>query len=36
MEFRCIEVGDPELRTVFEVYATLTLGTSEHNSFETH
>lgn len=36
MEFRFIEIRDPEVRTVFEVYATLALGTSEYNSFETH
>ena len=36
MEFRYVEVRDPELRTVFEVYATLALGTSRYNSFETH
>ena len=36
MEFRYVEIRDPELRTVFEVYATLALGTSRYNSFETH
>lgn len=34
MEARFVEVGDPELRTVFEVYASVILGTE--NSFETH
>jgi len=36
MEVRFVEVDDPELRTVFEVYAAVAFGTSEHNSFETH
>jgi predicted GIY-YIG superfamily endonuclease len=34
MTIRVVEVDDPELRTVFEVYATVLLGTE--NSFETH
>jgi hypothetical protein len=34
MPARIIEVDDPELRTVFEVYATIMLGTE--NTFETH
>jgi hypothetical protein len=34
MEARYVEVDDPELRTVFEVYASVMLGTE--NSFETH
>jgi hypothetical protein len=34
MSIRFVEVDDPELRTVFEVYATVMLGTD--NSFETH
>ena len=34
MAFRFVEVSDPELRTVFEVYASLALGTE--NTFETH
>jgi hypothetical protein len=34
MTIRAVEVDDPELRTVFEVYATVLLGTE--NSFETH
>ncbi len=34
MDVRFVEVDDPELRTVFEVYATVLLGTE--NSFETH
>jgi hypothetical protein len=36
MEFRFVEIREPELRTVFEVYAAVAFGTSEHNSFETH
>jgi GIY-YIG catalytic domain len=36
MEVRVIEIDDPELRTVFEVYAAVAFGTAEHNSFETH
>jgi hypothetical protein len=34
MAIRAVEVDDPELRTVLEVYATVLLGTE--NSFETH
>jgi hypothetical protein len=34
MLIRAVEVEDPELRSVFEVYATVMLGTD--NSFETH
>lgn len=34
MSARYVEVNDPELRTVFEVYATILLGTE--NTFETH
>jgi len=36
MEIRFILCEDPELRTVFEVYAAEHLGTKEFNSFETH
>ena len=36
MEVRCVEITDPQLRTVFEVYAAMALGTLEYNSFETH
>lgn len=35
MTIRFVEVDDPELRTVFEVYAAVALGT-ERNSFDTH
>jgi hypothetical protein len=34
MEVRYVEVNDPELRTIFEVYATVMLGTD--NVLETH
>lgn len=37
MEFRFVEIEDPPLRTIFEVYASLALGThGEFNLFETH
>jgi hypothetical protein len=37
MEFRFVEIEDPPLRTIFEVYASLALGTyGEFNIFETH
>jgi predicted GIY-YIG superfamily endonuclease len=36
MEIRFILCEDPELRTVFEVYAAEHLGTKKYNSFETH
>ncbi len=36
MNVQFIEVRDPILRTLFEVYAALELGTEEFNSFETH
>lgn len=37
MEFRFVEIEDPPLRTIFEVYASLALGThGEFNVFETH
>lgn len=36
MDVRFVEIDDPELRTVFEVYAAVALGTLEYNSFETH
>jgi len=34
MAIRAVMVEEPELRTVFEVYASVMLGTE--NSFETH
>jgi hypothetical protein len=37
MEFRFVTIEDPPLRTIFEVYASLALGThGEFNVFETH
>jgi hypothetical protein len=36
MDVRFVEISEPELRTVFEVYAAMALGTLEYNSFETH
>lgn len=37
MEFRFVEVRDPALSTIFEVYASLALRTEgEYNLFETH
>ena len=36
MEVRAVEVTDPVVQTVLEVYATLTLGTTRYNRFETH
>lgn len=37
MDVRFIEMCDPILRTVFEVYAAVALGTDlEYNNFETH
>lgn len=36
MEIRHIVCDDPELRTVFEVYAAERLNTKKYNTFETH
>jgi len=36
MDVQFIEVPDPVVRTLFEVYAALALDTVEFNSFETH
>jgi hypothetical protein len=36
MDVRFLPVKDPVRRTVFEVYASLALGTTRFNSFETH
>jgi len=36
MNVQFIEVADPIVRTLFEVYAALALDTVEFNSFETH
>ena len=36
MSIKFVEVSDPVLQTIFEVYASLHLGTSEYNSFDNH
>ena len=36
MEVRYLRCDDPELRTVFEVFAAERLGTKTYNTFETH
>lgn len=36
MDVRFIEIDDPIVRTVFEVYVARALGTDAYNSFETH
>ena len=36
MSVRVIEIDDPVTQTLFEVYASLTLGTQEFNDFGTH
>jgi predicted GIY-YIG superfamily endonuclease len=36
MDVRFIEIDDPIVRTLFEVYAAQALGTDEFNSFEAH
>jgi len=36
MDVQFIEVDDPIVRTMFEIYVALVLDTAEYNSFETH
>lgn len=36
MPIKFVEESDPILQTIFEVYASLELGTSEYNSFDNH
>ena len=36
MKVRVVEINDPNLRALFEIYAALVLNTTEYNSFETH
>jgi hypothetical protein len=37
MDFRVVEIEDPAVSTIFEVYASLVLGTEgDYNLFETH
>jgi hypothetical protein len=36
MKIRVVEINDPNIRALFEIYAALVLNTTEFNSFETH
>ncbi len=36
MPVRVIEINDPVVQTIFEVYASVELGTGEFNDFDTH
>jgi hypothetical protein len=37
MDFRVVEIEDPAVSTIFEVYASVVLGTEgDYNLFETH
>ena len=36
MSYRIIEVTNPIIQTIFEVYCVLELGTQEYNNFDTH
>ncbi len=36
MQVRVVEINDPNLRALFEIYAAMVLNTTEYNSFETH
>jgi len=36
MKVRVIEINDPNVRALFEIYTALVLNTTEFNSFETH
>ena len=36
MEVRAVEVTDSMVQAVFEIFATLTLGTTRYNRFDTH
>lgn len=36
MSVKVIQIDDPVLQTLFEVYAALALGTTKHNDFNTH
>ena len=36
MEVRAVAVTDPMVQAVFEIYASLTLGTTRYNRFDTH
>ena len=36
MTIRAVEIEDSWVQAVFEIYAVLALGTTKHNTFETH
>ena len=36
MSVRVVEVDNPIIQTLFEVYASMELETEEYNSFENH
>ena len=36
MEVRVVEIEVPVVQAVFEIYATVTLGTTRYNRFDTH
>lgn len=36
MTVRAVEIEDPWIQAVFEIYAVLALGTTKYNTFETH
>ncbi|WP_407309875.1 hypothetical protein [Desulfosporosinus sp. SB140] len=36
MSVRAVEINDPIVQTIFEVYASMELKTDEFNSFENH
>jgi len=36
MKVRVVEINDPNIRALFEIYAAMVLDTIEFNSFETH
>jgi len=36
MPVRVIEINDPIVQTLFEVYAVMCLNTREYNDFDTH
>lgn len=36
MSLRAIEINDPIMQTIFEVYAAMCLNTKEYNDFDTH
>ena len=36
MTIRAVEIEDPWVQAVFEIYAVLALGTTKYNTFETH